>query len=291
MKLFLWLSIFFNIFLYADNKVIYLISTPRSMSTFLLKMVDARGDFKVYSEPFSPIYFRKKAKWFSSLSFDNSNFFTPSSFGEEIEKEKKIHNIFIKDISTFLLPYLSEIENFIKDENTYFVFLIRNPHEEIISWYKKFKFNFGFNPRSADLYKIYTTIKSKKKDRVKILFTEDLMENTELSMQQLCSYIDLPYKSSMIKNLPILTTQEAKKRWSDPFRFYSYIHKVTLESTHVISDSKVYSVDKNGSPSFKELNIFSRKAAKKIYEKEKTFYDKFKAHTEDHLISDTIEVD
>ena len=158
MRLLVYLILFIHAFCFCENKVIYLISAPRSMSTFFVKLMDTRDDFKVYCEPLTPVYFKNTNVCIGSASYDMNC--SISSFKKEIHKAQQKKHVFVKDIGFFFLYSMKELKNIIRDENTYFIFLVRNPHYSIISYVKNFKLPPAVDFHLSPVYKVYEEVDS-----------------------------------------------------------------------------------------------------------------------------------
>ncbi len=285
MKNKLYLTIFlltsFLIQLNANqNKIIYLISPPRSLSVAFLRMMYARGDFKIMHEPcvlpYALIHYKDHTKdWFRKD--------VPQTFQEVKEKiiqEAETGNLFIKDISCACKDlFLNDIE-FIKNTNIQFVFLLRNPHHVILSFYNRIKeIADGFSDL-VDYKSCYEIFKEVKKFTVNtpiIIFTEDLYSKPKETVQKFCKAVQIPFIESSLSWENLGEDFEGFKEWHETkFKEHTqHWHGDAIKSTGFGKPAQ-YKVDENGKPTFSEItNETDKKACGKVYEENLKFYNLF----------------
>lgn len=262
-----------------QGKIIYLISTPRSCSTVCLRMMEASGEFLVMNEP--AIYpFIKSSKADSDLTkgwFHKSSYQTFDEMKQHILKLATNSNVFVKEISFFVEDFLLHDNEFVSNPNIQFIFLIRNPHNLIISYYKKYLEivpNFSHYIGSRSSYNIYQGIKNKAKNPIIILFAEDLCNHPKETAQKLFSSISIPFHDKCLKWQDLgedfsgisewgeIKVQEKLYHWHD-----RAIRSICFEP---ITENRI---NAQGQPTFEEIsNESDRLECIKMYEENYPFY-------------------
>ena len=126
----------------GSNKIIYLISPPRSSSVAFLRMMQARNDFIIMHEPtiLAHHFFNHTKEFESGIITEWYNENAPKTF-EEVKKQilenACIGQVFVKEMGFAAKDFLVENKDFASAQNVTFVILLRNPHHAIISFYKK----------------------------------------------------------------------------------------------------------------------------------------------------------
>lgn len=79
---------------------LWLICSPRSLSVCITRVLERTGDFSVFHEPFSGLYFKKHFGPVSGLLFHPESFASPEEFYEALEgAAKDRQNILIKEMA------------------------------------------------------------------------------------------------------------------------------------------------------------------------------------------------
>ncbi len=204
-SLILFFAIFaVNPFIHSNkqNKIIYLISPPRSLSVAFLRMIAARGDFTILHEPsqwaFDSIHYHDLTKdWFRQDA--------PATF-EDVKKKIFTHaltsNVFVKEMSFAVRDFLLQDNELIQDNRVYFILLLRDPHHTVISFYKKtlgvFK---GFSDVIGykDAYELFEKIKHQAVHAPLIILSEDLYNSPKETIQKFCDHVGIEFKDSSLK--------------------------------------------------------------------------------------------
>lgn len=185
----------------SNNKIVYLISPARSSSVAFLRMMQARGDFKIIHEPSQFAYISTPTfnntdtiKWYSKNALK-----THEDVKLKILQESKNSHVFVKEISMAMKNFIKNNKEFIKLPNMYFVFLIRNPHHSIISLYKKLLPNpLIYHDLSVIVgyeacFEIYKEIKNICVNKPIIILSEDLYKDAETTIQKFCKAVDIDF--------------------------------------------------------------------------------------------------
>ena len=152
-------------------------SSPRSMSTMFLRMMESRGDFEIYSEPTVTIYCREHLPIYTPEWEWEDNFKTFSDVKKSVFSDLERSHIFIKDLGYTAYESLVQDRDFLKDTRVYFLFLIRNPHEILLSFYAKLGMVIDGQSNMVSLktlYHEYELIKKLNPNGVKIIFSDDV---------------------------------------------------------------------------------------------------------------------
>jgi hypothetical protein len=266
--------------IFAENKVVYLVSPPRSLSVAFLRMMEARKDFKVMNEPSQWAYNK-----INNPELTKSWFFkdAPQTFDEVKQKIfsfSKESNVFAKEMSFAVKDFILNDKELVENKNVYFVFLIRNPHHSVISWYKKqleiasdialFSSLIGFK----QTYEIFKNIKNRSANRPLIMLTEDLYNEPNKTVQMFCKYIGIPFKEEAMNWKDLGEDFTGIKEWNEikPKKFAHHWHLDAIKSTK-FSIPTQYAIDKNCKPTFEEIsNLEHRECCKKVYEENLEYY-------------------
>lgn len=146
---------------------------------------------------------------------------------------------------------------FIQNKNVHFVFLLRNPHESLISFYKKSRscpailnYIIGYEP----FYNIVQKVKMKSTNKLTVILTEDLCGNPEKVIKEFCDSLSIPFIPESLhwssedqifdyqKGWHEIKTNEAMQIW----------HGEAIKSSSFGKLNK-YSVDEEGNPTFEEI--------------------------------------
>ncbi|MES2345385.1 MAG: sulfotransferase domain-containing protein [Chlamydiota bacterium] len=268
-------SLFFSLFVYSEesHKVVYLISPPRSLSVGFLRMIEARGDFKIFHEPTIPVYHKINNLSFSHDWFRKGVFQSFDEIKEAIFKADS--HVFVKEMS-FSFKNLID-EDLMTKPNVYFVFLLRNPHHTIISLYNKIgsiveDFHEAVGYEST--YEIFQTIQKYSTKKPLILFSEELASAPESTVKMFCDYVGIPFKEESLiwKNLG--ENFNGHQEWNESKRgeLTQHWHKEAIQSTQ-FNPLKTYEVDNLGSPTFSEVkDLKDLEECKKAYAHHLPFY-------------------
>ncbi|MBA3816764.1 MAG: sulfotransferase [Parachlamydiaceae bacterium] len=243
-----------------QGKIVYLISMPRSCSTVCMRMMEASEEFLVMNEPaIYPFILNNKVDrdltegWFHESSHENFDIMK-----QHILNLATDSNVFVKEICFFVEDFLLHDSEFVSNPDIQFVFLIRNPHNSIISYYKKYLEivpNFSYYIGCQSSYNIYQAIKNKAKNPIIIISAEDLCNRPKETAQQLFTSLSIPFhdkclqwpdlgdKFSGIAEWNEVKVREKLYHWHD-----HAIHSTCFEP---ITENRI---DAEGNPTFEEIS-------------------------------------
>lgn len=232
---------------------IFLWTHPRSVSTAFERIIAERGDFKIFHEPFSDLYYSHDKKA-TAVGYSSQYDFTPTyaNITQHLLKLFKANKqSFIKDMAYHCWEYIDEDFEWLL--NTKPVFLFRNPEHAIASHYamnsKLTSDEVGYDK----LWKLYQKFTSNGKTPL-LIESENLIENPEGVLSQFESYCKVPTNKEAL-----IWKKEAPKEWST----WSDWHKDAAESNKIVKTQKKY-----------EHNIYNNDTLKKYYEYHVTYYKK-----------------
>ena len=182
----------------VSNKIIYLISPPRSSSVAFLRMMQARNDFIIMHEPtiLAHHYFNHTKELQAGIITEWYNEDASKTFEEVKEKileNARIRPGIIKEMAFAAKDFLYENKDFASSSQVTFVILLRNPHHSIISFYRKVEdlfenisaYKFGDLIGFKACYDIFIFLKSIGKEPVMVV-AEDLNLNPSKIVEQFC---------------------------------------------------------------------------------------------------------
>lgn len=239
-----------------ENKIIVLISPPRSLSVAFLRMMQARGDFVIFHEPTQSVYNRQHYEDFSKGWFREDS---PRTFAEvknRILEQAQKAPVFVKEMSFALREFLIK-DDFIKKQNVYFVFLIRNPHSVVISFYNKFRdksedFKYWIGYQAA--YELFEEIQMKAFNAPYLMFSEELAEDPQKVIKHFCNYVDIPFKEEALAWQDLGSNFIGVDEWheSKEKELVHHWHGEAIKSTG-FGKLAHYEIDKNNQPTFSEI--------------------------------------
>jgi hypothetical protein len=297
---FLFCMCLFGFSLYAEeNPVVYLISTPRSLSTVFTRMMLGRGDFSVFSEPSEWAYAltleyqwsgmrTEEVEWEKDIVFRTDGPRTFEEVKQRIFKEAKKKPVFVKEMSFAVLEFLLNDLKFVKNPQVHFVFLIRNPHHSVISFYNKldsitktWKNEVGYEAE----HRLFQHIKKHARHKPLIIQAEDLYFHSEEVIEKLCRKLKIPHLQESLSWNMISETFNGDE-WHEvkhPMIMHVW-HDEAFKSTGFHIPAK-YEEDDQGNPTFAEIiDSNDRSICREVYQFNKQFYDKLRMER-DYMIS------
>lgn len=274
----------------ANYKKVILISTPRSLSTVFLRMMEARGDFKVFNEPGMAAFHRQKHQTKPLESVFSLQ--APSTYAEVydiLNTELKNSNVFIKEMHFAAKAYLTD-ESFISSPECFVIFLVRNPHHAAISNFKKLctatgnaekvwyvKREFPDYMSYASLYELYDEIQRKSMHKPYVILAEELAQNPEQVLTDMCAYLDIPMKQECLTWNKLDTTFSTQEHWHDSKHSKgSWIWHDRAMQSDSFGTLPSYAVDAKGEPTFEEIKDPELRGAHKWeYLNNLMYYKKF----------------
>lgn len=268
------------------HKKIFLIGPPRSLSTAFLRMMSERGDFTIINEPACCV-FNKHHYPHSQMIYKSDAATNYHEARATIEKAAQNNPIFIKEMSFAFEEFIDAEPDLLSDPNNYFVFLVRDPHPGIISYYKKIA------PQALDyivadleqltgyqaLYNSFKTVQNKAFNQPGIIHAEQLYTNAPHTVRAFCEYVNIPFQQEHLHWNSLDKEFSGTKEWNENKKqeFTQHWHRDALLSTGFHQPAK-YQLDEHRKPSFAEIdNATHREICIKTYQNSKPFYDKFKS--------------
>lgn len=233
-----WITILsLNLFA-STNKIVYIISTPRSLGTAMFRMFENRDDFTGFMEPNSVVYKRRifsperTKTWFFDDTFKNIEEIKTSLFAEQ----EKSH-VIVKDTGYTAEDFIHNDNQFIQNPDIYFVFLVRDPYEVQCSMYKKHK---RVAPIISDyvgtkqLYSMYQKVKTLSPNKVHLVITDKLIEDPKGTIEPIFASLNIPFSEKSL-SWDNLGPDFTGARWRTPFRFKEFRtwHNNAIHSTHI----------------------------------------------------------
>ena len=271
--------IFLVLNIHATNKLVIFVAPPRSLSTAALRMMEAYGGFTVMNEPFIAAYEHinsltneelKEACWNSDVLK------TYQQAKEVVEKLLQNGPVAIKEMSFVLEEFLSKDSEFLANKEVYFIFLTRNPHHSIISFYKALGHVFDYFSHYIGYQASYQLFQTLPKDYKKfILHAEDLYTNPENTAQQLCQFLEIPYKPEMLQWNNLGNNFNGQQEWHDQ-KVQELVQHWQAHAIHSTGFEKPtsYAVDNDGNPTFSEItNEADRQIVLEAYQENMQYYN------------------
>lgn len=255
----------------VNNTIVISVSPPRSMSTACMQLFHARGDFTCINEP--GVYCAK---------YDPSQRPVPY-----IIKQAQTSKVFVKEISSTEQHYFlatPEGSQLLKNNNVYTIILLRDPHDTIISLYRKTPYI--FKPVFYEqLYNNIRHIVQHAAHKPIIIMSEDLCTKTQAAYQTLCNKLAIPYLPQALR----WNNQEHDNVgtiWHNAHKTQSilqYWHSDVLASTQLHSPTR-YHRTSDGQPTFIEIPEASRASVKEIYAACLPLYNKIKNDFAEYIL-------
>lgn len=238
------------------NKIIYLVSPPRSLSVAFTRMMYERGDFEIFHEPsqlvYNKKYFPEHVHWWrpdAPQTYDEVKNRIFSAF-----KESDFKNVFVKEMSFAVSDWLLNDPEFIQNENIYFVFLIRDPLYSAISFYKRVNENI---PLLKDLlgyeslYNIFERVKTESKHGAFIIHSDELCTDPAKIIEKLCQHTNIPFIPESLSWPNLDSSFDFFQEWHEN-KIGPHIHHwhgAAINSTK-FSDSKFSDSNKFSDPNY-----------------------------------------
>jgi len=254
------------------HKLVILISPPRGRSTAFLRMMRARGDFKILYEP-------GMSQWYHLGKPINSS--SKKSFGpmkKKILDELQKGSIFIKELQYSALGYALD-EEILKNPDTYYVFLLRDPHHVCLSYHSRQPYACNQWPyllSSESLWTAYKIIETEGMRKPFLIDSDALAERAEEIVPQLCAYLGIPHIPESLHWEDLSENFQEKVEWGDTpeYKLNWHWNEQAITTTGFTPSLSHYKCDENGSPTFEEIkNTQLRAAWKKVYEESMPYYN------------------
>lgn len=243
------------------HKIVFVISPPRSVSTALMQSFYNRGDFEIYHENIltandsrDPTQAEVSKDWY----YEDR----PTSFQEvktSILNSAKTKNVLVKEMSFVMDEFLIENADLLVMENVYFVILVRNPADTVVSYANKLEFKDAYKPhihKWMGYESVYTVMNlcKKAKNKFMVVRSEELTRNPESTLRGVCDYLQLRFKDSMIQWTPPGDKFTGKHEWHETKNttLVQHWHGSVLQSSNFVP-SNVYAKDADGNPLIEKI--------------------------------------
>jgi hypothetical protein len=280
---YIFLTFFLSTSLSGANKIVYLISTPRSLSTAFLRMMQARGDFVIFNEPSQCSFVAQyNPELIDNLYKDHA----PQNFGDvkrNIFDATVNSHVFVKEMWFAIEDFILHDDALLQNSNVYFIFLVRDPHHALISFYNKQvstpNFSISYSLFShlmsyKGLYDFVHRIKEKSAHIPLIICAEDLYSAPEKVARLICDYLDIDFKEGSLAWSDLGTDFTGYEEWHENklCNRTQLWHGEAIRSTGFTKPTS-YTVDSNGIPTFAEIdNEEHRKMCMDISQENANYY-------------------
>lgn len=272
----------FSSTIFAGKKILFLVSTPRSLSTAFLRAIQARGEvdarygMDVFNEPFMPVWWANNGTGAQAVYREDSLVKTYQPIVDQLLQEAEQKPIFIKEQSFIVQSLLRNDDRLFTNPDVTFAMLLRNPHHSIISFYNKLgKVIDGFSAivGHKGCYEVFQEIKTRTGKAPEIVISEDLYGHSYEAMQRFCERVDIPFVPEALRWQSLGSSFDGTQLWHEAKKQdkAQYWHGDAIMSTG-FEKPRQYDVDEQGNPTFSEIEkLEDREACKKVYE-ENTYY-------------------
>ncbi len=273
----------------ATQKIVYFISPPRSMSVAFTRMMEARGDFAIFHEPSQYAYDLIYLPEFTATWFRDGAISTFEEVKKALLAKAEQKQVFAKEMSFAVENFLLNDLEFVQNPNVHFVFLIRNPHPTAISFYNKLgiwpeEWNFFLGYKAE--YEIFQFVKKNAVHKPFIIFTEDLYQDPEKTIQAFCKRMEIPFIPESLHWEALSPDFTGEKEWHElkvPHHTHHWHGEAICSSG--FGKPRSYEVDVQGNPTFSEIkNEKDREVLKQAYLLHLPYYEKLKAEKDFFLL-------
>ncbi len=256
------------------NKIAYIFSPPRSISTACMRMMEAYG-FTVFLEPARGVLEAQRL----GESADST---VPKTFAEakaRILKASEKNSVCVKEMAATSEYFITEYKDLVSRPQVYCIFLLRDPHHAILSLYKRCRrvqidsYSVGYQAT----YNIFKTIKQCAANKSIVILSEDLVNTPQATAEKICNYLKIPFKSTMLQWKDLGDDFFGKEEWCETKdrQDTHWWHGDAIKSSGIHQPS-TYEVDAQGNPTFSEVDAVHRAAVIEAYQTNKIYYDLIK---------------
>lgn len=272
-------------------KTVMLISTPRSLSTVFLRMMEARGDFAIYNEPGMAALYNQKEKTCALDGIFHADVPTFAKVQNMLLEARQRENIFIKEMYGAAREYLFD-DRFITSPDCHIIFIVRNPHHFALSHYKKLysfvgtlekywglKAEFPDFASYVSLYHLYMYAAEHAYHTPYVIIAEELVADPRRTITHLCKTIGLEMMEKCLSWETIDTQSSCQELWHDSKSIDGiYLWHDRAMSSTSFGQLPTYKVDAQGNPTFEEIEDRELRAAYRWeYYHNRMYYNKFVA--------------
>ncbi len=257
------------------HKIQMVLTNPRSVSTAFEKSMRARGDHKVFHEPWvvSYMYHKGNPGVFSQLPPQELIEANGYEAVKDLIYSWAAHNpVFLKDMIWGMAEDIFNDQQLLSDPDVIFTFLIRDPALSIESFFLKSAEKMSLEkvlPFTALVFRYDALVRIAKKYREIrgewpiIVEAEELCSNPEITMKAFCEQAGISYKEDSLK-----WEEGMPEEWEH------------LATWHVdAADSKGFFVPKRDEikARFTLISAEHVSSLERIYQEQKPFYEQLRA--------------
>lgn len=278
--------------LFGNNseKIVYLVSGPRSVSTAFLRMMEARGDFVIFNEPSEYAYSSTLYPDYANRWFDEGKKPLPTfeAVKQKLLETAKTSPVFVKEMSDVSYHFLKEDDELLKNPNVRFLFLVRDPHEIAMSYYKKdisAVEHMDTFIGSKNLYDVFKMVLEKSPNKPGIIFTDKLTQDPATLSHNLEKHLGIPHKAEALSWTPHDNPQEGSKHWHEVKKEDEVLnwHDRALKSSG-FEQLTTYDRDANGDMTFSEISDETvRRTLKEAADIHAIYFNEMKEYTDYHI--------
>ena len=198
--------------------------------------------FQHFHEPTMALFDRKHFYEYTKDWMSDCEFFSYEEMVDKILSKKADSHVIAKDVSFSSTDFIRENDEYIKNSDVHFIFLVRDPYLIANSFYKGDNFvdeRYDVLIGMKQLYEIYQKVKSISPNQVQLLFTDDLLDDPELALRKVFNGLDIPFseKSLSWEKMDVSFTGAS---WYEQKRhdLFQKWHGAALQSTHIMSSLK-----------------------------------------------------
>lgn len=276
----------------SENKIIVLISLPRSNSTVFCRMVQNTDQMTIIHEPGIFAYHKSldTPQFESALTkqLQETHLDSYGKVASHIIDLSKRQPVFVKDMAFAAVNYAPLL---LAHKNVSFFFLTRHPGNLILSNYKKI--SGAVNDITNDVlsfekfYRLYSMLYAKCPEKTFIINSHALLTNPEEIITQFCSQASIPYNKSYLQ-WSALEPQylglpgNGRFKVTDDCVYSEYWHHTAIKSTHFDQElTSIIKTDIDGNPTFEEIPAEHRTGYINLYHQQLPFYQSLtKAYNE-----------
>ncbi len=257
------------------HKIIYLISPPRSLSVAFLRMMQARNDFVIFHEPslrpYAEIY-HPGLDWWSHCSFK-----TFQEAKKKILEASDQSDVFVKEVGFAVHEFLLN-DDILTRPDVYVVFLLRNPHDAITSFYREsdhMPVLFSYFVSYQSTYDLFYFVKERGSNPPLIIKSDDLVRDPEQTVRAFCNKVGIPFVPESMSWQDLGHSFLGEDEWHEAKKphnvFQWHRDAIRSEGFHV---PRCYDVDSSGNPTFQEVKNEHRHICAKAYNDNLPLYKK-----------------
>jgi len=273
--LFLGLAFFGSYF--SSNKILFIISAPRCLSSATFRMFAEREDFTGFHESSLAVYNMMRWPVMCNGWFHDEAFKTFDELQEKIFLEQKIHNVVLKEMIFTVREFVGENEAFLNNPDVHFLFLVRHPYWIVHSFEEKHVDDLGLLYELCgldELYNLYQKAKKNNPNKVHLVFSDKLSFEPKRYLEDILGAMDLTITEESLNWTPYDKTFDGKV-WHE---------QMTMERFHnwhggALFSKTIYPLKRVTLPCeeemFKNHSTEVRELLKKIYNYQLPYYHKF----------------